>query len=256
MSSLATAVPSTGRPVAPSCLCCHDRRCPARVQRIAKLSAFTFADTGLITQFDGPVQKFSLSRTLARACQIANLLITQTHDRVTREERDGKIRLAPASRGRNRERTVRLRPVRQRNRIGRKTMPKRRLTQDLVDALEPDGSVREFRDTQLRGFGVRIMPSGRKSWFLHAQHDMRRKWTKLGEAATMSLAKARTLARARLATLRNRNPSRPPDASSEIPFKDVAEAAFRRHARLWKPGTMEVNRHYLKNQLLPHFAGR
>ena len=135
-------------------------------------------------------------------------------------------------------------------------MPKRRLTQDLVDALEPDGSVREFRDTQLRGFGVRIMPSGRKSWFLHAQHDKRRKWMKLGEAATMRLAKARTLARARLATLRNRNPSRPPDASAEIPFEDVAEAAFRRHARFWKPGTMEVNRYYLKNQILPHFAGR
>ena len=135
-------------------------------------------------------------------------------------------------------------------------MPKRRLAQDLVDALEPDGSVREFRDTQLRGFGVRIMPSGRKSWFVHAQNDKRRKWTKLGEATTMPLAKARTLARANLATYRNRNPSSPPDAAAEIPFEDVAEAAFRRHARLWKHGTMEVNRHYLKNQILPHFTGR
>ena len=135
-------------------------------------------------------------------------------------------------------------------------MPNRRLTQDLVDALEPASSVREVRATQLRGFGVRIMPSGRKSWFVHAQHDKRRKWTNLGDASKMRLAKARTLARACLATLRNRNQSRPPDTSTEIPFEDVADAAFRRHARLWKPGTMRVNRHYLKNQILPHFAER
>lgn len=37
---------------------------------------------------------------------------------------------------------------------------KRQLTQDLVDTLEPEGSVREFSDTQLLGFGVRIFPFG------------------------------------------------------------------------------------------------
>ena len=133
---------------------------------------------------------------------------------------------------------------------------KRRLTQDLVDALEPEGSVREFRDTQLLGFGVRLFPSGRKSWFVHAQSAKRRKWKTLGDAGTMPLAKARTLARAHLAALRNRDPSHPPDASAETPFEYVAETAFRRHARLWKPGTIKVNRNYLKKQILPHFGGR
>ena len=133
---------------------------------------------------------------------------------------------------------------------------KRQLTQDLVDALEPEGSVREFRDTRLLGFGVRVFPSGRKSWFVHAQAGKRRKWKTLGDAGTLPLGKALTLARAHLAALRNRDPSRPADASAETPFEHVADTAFRRHARLWKPGTMEVNRHYLKKQILPHFAGR
>ena len=135
-------------------------------------------------------------------------------------------------------------------------MPNRRLTQSLIDALEPGGSVREFRDTELRSFGVRIMPSGRKSFFVHAQSGKRRRWTTLGDARTMPLARARTLARARLAALRNRDTSRAPEASAEAPFEVVAEAAFRRHARLWKPGTMEVNRLYLKHQILPRFRGQ
>ena len=37
---------------------------------------------------------------------------------------------------------------------------KRQPTPVLVDTLDPEGSVREFRDTQLLGFGVRIFPSG------------------------------------------------------------------------------------------------
>ena len=39
-------------------------------------------------------------------------------------------------------------------------------------------------------------------------------------------------------------------------WKIVGDAAFQRHERLWKPGTMAVNRSYLRNRLLPHFAGR
>ena len=43
-------------------------------------------------------------------------------------------------------------------------MASRRLTQRLIETLKPGKSVREVRDTELRGFGVRILPSGRKSY--------------------------------------------------------------------------------------------
>lgn len=47
-------------------------------------------------------------------------------------------------------------------------MNKRRTTQRLIDTLKPGKSVHEFRDTELCGFGVRILPSSRKRFFVHA----------------------------------------------------------------------------------------
>ena len=39
-------------------------------------------------------------------------------------------------------------------------------------------------------------------------------------------------------------------------FETVAEDAFNRCKRHWKPGTLAVNRAYLRNQILPWFGGR
>ena len=41
-----------------------------------------------------------------------------------------------------------------------------------------------------------------------------------------------------------------------FPFETVAEEVFRRYGRRWKPGTLTVNRCYLRNQILPCFRGR
>jgi len=135
-------------------------------------------------------------------------------------------------------------------------MANRRLTQGLIDTLRPRRTVREIRDTELRGFGVRILPSGRRRFFVHAQTGGRRTWKTIGDAGAMSLTEARALARAHPATVRTDEPHRPVDPSAETPFEDVAEAAFRRHARHWKPGTLRVNRSYLRNRILPRFRGK
>ena len=42
----------------------------------------------------------------------------------------------------------------------------------------------------------------------------------------------------------------------EALFEAVAETVFQRYERVWKAGTLGVNRCYLRNQILPHFAGR
>ncbi len=131
-------------------------------------------------------------------------------------------------------------------------MSGRRLNQHLIDALRPGRSVRGIRDTELRGFGIRILPSGRRRLFVHAQRDVRCRWTTVRDAGTMPLAEARALPRLRLAAMASGVTSPPEDASAETPFED---AAFRRHARLWKPGTLAVNRSYLMNHILPRFRG-
>lgn len=52
------------------------------------------------------------------------------------------------------------------------------------------------------------------------------------------------------------HPDVPPDCGEDARFEAVAEAAFRHCERVWKPGTLAVNRSYLRNQILPWFRGR
>ena len=67
-------------------------------------------------------------------------------------------------------------------------MANRRLTRHLVDFLDPGRSVREIRDTELRGFGVRILPSGRKRHFAHTQSNGERVWTSISDADMLHVA--------------------------------------------------------------------
>ena len=106
-------------------------------------------------------------------------------------------------------------------------MANRHLNQRLIDTLKPSKSVREVRDTGLRGFGVRILPSGRRSYFVHSQTDGRRVWTKIGDTDAMPLADARDLARSNLAASRTGDQSRLWGIAAETPFEDVADAVFR-----------------------------
>ena len=133
-------------------------------------------------------------------------------------------------------------------------MAKTTLTEARVKALKPRKSAREVRDGKLRGFGVRVSPSGRKQFFIQCQHRGERIWKIVGDVGAMSVLDARASAAEMLTAVR-RGEEAPP-APGETLFEAVAEAAFRRHERVWKAGTLDVNRCYLRNQLLPHFAGR
>ncbi len=128
-----------------------------------------------------------------------------------------------------------------------------RLTEGRVRALRPRKGVRDIRDSHLRGFGVRVYPSGRKRYFIHIQHEGRRAWTVVGDAAVTRLADARKQARSMMLATRQGIRWQ----TDQTLFETVAEEVFRRYgASRWKPGTLKVNRYYLKNQLLPWFKGR
>ena len=66
------------------------------------------------------------------------------------------------------------------------------LNQYRVDRLKPRNSTYDIRDTDLKGFGIRILPSGKKSYFLQTQHEGQRRWTKIGDADDLSEAEARS----------------------------------------------------------------
>ena len=127
-----------------------------------------------------------------------------------------------------------------------------RLTQARIKALLPRKASMDVRDAGLRGFGVRVYPTGRKRYFIHSQVEGRRIWKIVGDAADMGPGEARERARAMLAAIRSDGEPSP----KERPFEAVAEEVFHRYGRNWKPRTLAVNRGYYAKQILPWFRGR
>ncbi|MCY3755969.1 MAG: tyrosine-type recombinase/integrase [Alphaproteobacteria bacterium] len=132
-------------------------------------------------------------------------------------------------------------------------MPNIRLIESRIEALEARKAPYDVRDTGLRGFGVRVLPSGARRYFVHSQHEGRRVWKTIGDAGSMGLEEARRKAVELLAAIRRDEPMA---LAEERLFEVVAEEVFSRYGRNWKPRTMKVNRNYLRNQILPWFGGR
>ena len=128
------------------------------------------------------------------------------------------------------------------------------LTDARIGALVPPKTPYERRDARLRGFGVRVMPSGRKRFFVHCQYKGERVWKTVGDFGAIGVEEARARAADMLAAIRRGEPA--PALPEETLFEAVAATVFGQYERVWKPGTLAVNRCYLRNQLLPYFAGR
>ena len=129
------------------------------------------------------------------------------------------------------------------------------LNQHRVDRLKPRTSTYDIRDTDLKGFGIRVLPSSKKSYFLQTQHERRRRWTKIGDADAMPETEARSQARSLLVGVRKGRES-VPTHPAEIAFEAVAEEVFAYYRRHWKPRTLAVNLNYYENNILPWFKGR
>ena len=130
-----------------------------------------------------------------------------------------------------------------------------RLDQRRVDKLKPRKSAYDIRDRDLKGFGVRVLPSGAKRYFVHSQHRGRRAWKIVGQVGSIGADDARARAKTLLAAIREGRDEKAA-APSERAFETVADEVFGRYARNWKPSTLRVNRGYYRNQILPWFRGR
>ena len=76
------------------------------------------------------------------------------------------------------------------------------LTEARVTALKARKTAYDTRDGKLKGFGVRVLPSGGKRFFIHCQHRGERIWRIVGATDAMGLAEARTRAVAMLTAIR------------------------------------------------------
>ena len=107
-------------------------------------------------------------------------------------------------------------------------MPTNRLTQRRIDTLKPRRKTCDIRDSEIKGFGVRILPSGRKRYFLHSQIAGNRNWHAIGDSEDITLESARTQARALLVSMRNGDEAAS-ETSQPIAFELVAEEVFQRY---------------------------
>ncbi|MDE0408349.1 MAG: tyrosine-type recombinase/integrase [Alphaproteobacteria bacterium] len=132
-------------------------------------------------------------------------------------------------------------------------MSRVRLSESRIEALKVRKTPYDIRDGELRGFGLRVLPSGAKRFFVHSQHEGKRLWKTIGDAGGMELEEARRRAREALAAIRR---DEAPAVPEERLFEAVASEVFSRYGRNWKPGTLKVNRNYLRSTILPWFRGR
>ena len=130
-----------------------------------------------------------------------------------------------------------------------------RLDERRIRALKPRKSTYDIRDRELKGFGVRVLPSGAKRYFIHSQHNGQRFWKIVGRAGSVGVDKARDQARTLVASIRVGTDAEAA-APADTPFETDGDEVFRRYARNWKPSTLRVNRGYYRNQILPWFEGR
>ncbi|MCY3753346.1 MAG: site-specific integrase [Alphaproteobacteria bacterium] len=131
-------------------------------------------------------------------------------------------------------------------------MSRVRLSESRIKSLKVRKTLYDVRDAELKGFGVRVLPSGSRRFFIHSQHEGRRLWKTIGDAGSMELEEARRRAREALAAIRR---DEPPALPEERLFEAAAEEVFSRYARNWKPRTLKVNRNYLRSTILPWFGG-
>ena len=81
-------------------------------------------------------------------------------------------------------------------------MPRIALTDARVRALKRRKTTYDIRDGKLRGFGIRVLPSGAKRYFIHSQHRGRRVWKIVGEVGSIGADEARARAKSLLAAIR------------------------------------------------------
>lgn len=124
----------------------------------------------------------------------------------------------------------------------------------------PVKTMMEFRDSELPGFGLRIHPTGRRTWFVMFRQRGKQRRVSLGTARQTSAKEARRLARAKLVEIAlDGLPTRNTDKAGkkQVPLMcDFAERFWSDYARHWKESTRRRNRVAIDRDIVPAFGER
>jgi integrase len=128
-----------------------------------------------------------------------------------------------------------------------------KLTKSAIEAMvyEKSENKADLRpDSELKGFGVRVYPSGEKGFFIRYRFNGTKRTMMLGSFGHLTLQQARDLARDKLAEVRKGNDplSDRKHARDELTLAQYAEryeAHFSRHKRGWAGDKQRIETHIL-----------
>jgi len=138
-------------------------------------------------------------------------------------------------------------------------MPRRstlRLTKRSVDALSSERKDTVFWDRDLAGFGVRVLPSGRKVFVVQSRGPGGSKRVSLGRYGSLTADKAREKAAAVIDRIK-RGEAPKPETAGPVTVADLAERFLTAHVAVHcKPNTQASYRGVLMNHVVPALGDR
>lgn len=129
-----------------------------------------------------------------------------------------------------------------------------RLTVKAIAAAKPAAKEHTVWDNQLAYFGVRVQPSGVKSYIIQARVQGRMRKITLGRFPELPLDAARREGAAVLARLWGGEDVSPPRNKRAPLFRDYASRYRKRRRHRWKPSSLKTYDIYMRNRLMPHFG--
>ncbi len=128
-----------------------------------------------------------------------------------------------------------------------------RLTVKAIAAARPTEREYTLWDKLLAHFGVRVQPSGVRSYIVQTRVNGRMRKITLGRFPELSLDAARRDGAAALARLWGGEDMAPPRRTRAPLFRDFAARYRERRKHRWKPSSLETFDIYMRNRLMPHF---
>ena len=129
-----------------------------------------------------------------------------------------------------------------------------RLTVKAIAAAKPKAKEYTLWDNLLAHFGVRVQPSGIRSYIVQTRVNGRMRKITLGRFPELSLDAARREGAAVLARLWGGEDVTPPRKNKAPLFRDFAARYRAQRAHRWKPSSLKTFDIYMRNRLMPHFG--
>ncbi len=128
-----------------------------------------------------------------------------------------------------------------------------RLSAAAVIAARPKAGEYTLWDGALSNFGVRVHPSGARSFIVQTRVKGRMRKITLGRLSDVGITEARKEAAALLARIWAGEDPAPAHAVKSPLFRDFAARYRETHRNRWKPATLEVWDIYMRNRVMPAF---